>query len=81
MSFLDTTSYYKIHCQQLFDLLVKPLHEIFNNTVCTTGEGSDQPANTRRLISAFASCEYFMTVKLLIEQKLEILSSTRGCFG
>ena len=30
-------------------------HEIFNNVVCTTSKGSDQPAHTRSLIRAFAS--------------------------
>ena len=31
-------------------------HEISNNVVCATSKGSDQPAHTRSLIRAFASC-------------------------
>ena len=34
----------------------EPVHEISNNVVCATGKASDQPANTRSLIRAFASC-------------------------
>ena len=33
----------------------EPWHEISNNVVCATGKGSDQPAQTRSLIRAFAS--------------------------
>ena len=33
----------------------EPVHEISNNLVCATSKGSDQPAHTRRLITAFAS--------------------------
>ena len=33
----------------------EPVHEIFNNVVCATSKGSDQPAHTRSLIRAFAS--------------------------
>ena len=33
----------------------EPRHEISNNMVCATSIGSDQPANTRSLIRAFAS--------------------------
>ena len=31
-----------------------PWHEISNDVVCATSEGSDQPAHTRSLIRAFA---------------------------
>ena len=32
----------------------KELHEISNNVVCATSKGSDQPAQMRSLIRAFA---------------------------
>ena len=32
----------------------EPRHEISNNVVCVTSNGSDQPARTRSLIRAFA---------------------------
>ena len=32
----------------------EPWHEISNNLVCATSKGSDQPANTCRLIRAFS---------------------------
>ena len=34
---------------------IEPVHEISNNVVCATSKASDQPANTRSLIRAFAS--------------------------
>ena len=34
----------------------EPRHEISNNVVCATIKGSDQPARTRILNRAFASC-------------------------
>ena len=37
------------------DYILEPLHEISNNVVCATSKGSDQPAQTRSLIRAFAS--------------------------
>ena len=36
--------------------VIKPRHEISNNVVDVTSKGSDQPAHTRSLIRAFASC-------------------------
>ena len=33
----------------------EPRHEISNNVVCVTSKGSEQPAQTRSLIRAFAS--------------------------
>ena len=33
----------------------EPRHEISNNVVCATSKGSDQPAHTRSLITAFVS--------------------------
>ena len=36
------------------EFIFEPWHEISNNVVCATCKGSDQPANTRRLIRAFA---------------------------
>ena len=47
-------------------------HEIYNNVVCTTSKGSDQPAHTRSLIRAFAS---HLNI-LLTEHQLEFLSCT-----
>ena len=38
-------------------------HEIYNNVVCATSKGSDQPGHTRRLIRAFASCLIFYDYK------------------
>ena len=35
---------------------IEPVHEISNNVVCATSKASDQPAHTRSLIRAFASC-------------------------
>ena len=37
------------------DRLIEPQHEIFNNVVCATSKGSDQPVHTRSLIRDFAS--------------------------
>ena len=37
------------------NLVIEPLHEIFNNVVCATSKASDQPAHARSLIRAFAS--------------------------
>ena len=36
--------------------LFEPWHEISNNVVCATSKVSDQPAHTRSLIRAIASC-------------------------
>ena len=36
--------------------VIETRHEISNNVVCVTSKASDQPANTRSLIRAFASC-------------------------
>ena len=35
--------------------LNEPVHEISNNVVCANSKASDQPAQTRSLIRAFAS--------------------------
>ena len=40
-------------CDEL--LRVEPQYEIFNNVVCATSKGSDQPAHTYSLIRAFAN--------------------------
>ena len=42
---------YKINKSTLYE----PWHEISNNVVCATSKASDQPAQTRSLIRAFAS--------------------------
>ena len=52
---------------------------ISNNVVCATSEASDQPAHMSSLIRAFASFEYSMSVKLLTEHHLVILSFKGGC--
>ena len=57
------------------------MHEIFNNVVCGTSKGSDQPAHTRSLIRAFARRLNILSVKLLAEHLLEILSLKGGCTG
>ena len=38
----------------VFVFIYEPQHEISNNVVCATSEGSDQPVHTRSLIRAFA---------------------------
>ena len=35
--------------------IIESVHEISKNVVCATSKASDQPANTRSLIRAFAS--------------------------
>ena len=46
----------RLHGTPTIDILLyEPVHEIFNNVVCATSKGSDQPAHTRSLIRAFAS--------------------------
>ena len=35
--------------------VIEPCQDIFNNVVCATSKGSDQPAHMRRLLRAFAS--------------------------
>ena len=49
--------------------------------VCVTSKGSDQPAHMLSLTRAFASCLNIptMTVKVLNEHHLELLSIKRGC--
>ena len=37
-------------------LTFEPRHEISNNVVCATSQGSDQPAHRHSLIRAFTSC-------------------------
>ena len=57
----------------------EPVHEISNNVVCATSNGSDQPAHTRSLIRAFASrLSNSMIVKLLTEHHLAFLSLKGG---
>ena len=54
-----------------------PVHEISNNVVCATSEGSDQPAQSDQ--SLCSSLDYSMSVKLLTEHLLEVLSSKGSC--
>ena len=42
-------------CQAAGKLRNEPRHEISNNMVCATSNGSDQPAHMRSLVIAFAS--------------------------
>ena len=50
--------------------------------VSATSKGSDQPADTRSLIRAFACrLQSHMTVTLLTEHHLEFLSLNGGCAG
>ena len=37
------------------NIIIEPVHEIFNNVECATSKASDQPAHTRSPIRAFAS--------------------------
>ena len=60
----------------------EPRHEISNNVVCATSKYSDQSAETRSLIRAFASrLNILLSVKLLAEQHMELLSFKEGCTG
>ena len=43
-------------CHNVRPKIYQPRHEISKNVVCATCKGSDQPAQTRSLIRAFASC-------------------------
>ena len=45
----------KVHLQMKNQPTFEPRHDISNNVVCKTSEGSDQPAHIRSLIRAFAS--------------------------
>ena len=36
-------------------VIIEPVHKIFNNGACATSKDSDHPAHTRSLIIAFAS--------------------------
>ena len=40
----------------------EPRHEFSNNVVCATSKASDQPAHTRSLIRAFATCLNILSV-------------------
>ena len=53
---------------------IEPRHEISNNVACATSKVSDQPAHTRSLIRVFARRLNILSVKLLIEHLLEVLS-------
>ena len=55
-------------------LLNEPVHEISNNVVCATSKGSDQPAHKPDQ-SPCLSLEYYMRVKLLTDDLLEILTA------
>ena len=36
-------------------MLFEPRHESYNNVICATSKGSDQPVHTHSLVGAFAS--------------------------
>ena len=59
--------------------IYEPRHEISNNAVCATSKASDQPAQTDQ--SLCLPLEYSMTVDLLTEHHLEILSFKVGYTG
>ena len=44
-----------IHIIKAYNTIFEPRHEISNNVVCATSNGSDQPVHTRSLIRDFAS--------------------------
>ena len=70
------------HLGQIMECFIyEQRHEIYKNVVCATNKASDQPANMRSLIRAFASCLNIMSVRLLTEHHLEFLSLTGGCTG
>ena len=71
ISFLLVLSYFPNICQLS---IIKPRHEISNNVVCAISKGSDQ--SDQSLCCPF---EYFMSVKLLTEHHLELLSLKEGC--
>ena len=62
---------------------IEPQHEISNNVICATSKCSDQPALARSLVRAFASRLNIraMSVKLLTEHHLELLSLNGCCTG
>ena len=66
--------YLYLYVKLLFLLLLKyePQHKISNNAVFGTIEGSDQPADTRRLIRAFA-CH--LNILCLLSYWLDIIWS------
>ena len=67
-------------CLGVIALLLEPPHEISNNVVYATSKASDQPAQTRSLIRAFASrLNIAMSFKLLTEYHFEFLRITEGC--
>ena len=72
-----TKIYMYHHSADIFE----PVHAISNNVVCATSKASDQPAQTRSLIRAFASRLSILIVKLLAEHHLEFLSLSGGCTG
>ena len=39
----------------VIEQIIEPVHEIYNNVLCATSKGSDQPSHTRSLIRVFAS--------------------------
>ena len=61
--------------------IIEPVHDISNNVVCATSEGSDQPAHMQSYQSLCSSHDYSMSVKLLTEHLLEVLSLKGGCTG
>ena len=59
------------------ELKTDPRHEIYNNVVCATNKGPDQPAHTRSLPRVFAS----RLDILLTEHYLEFVTLKGGCRG
>ena len=51
---INNLNYLKACLHKIYFIIIEPGHEISNNVVCETSEGSDQPAHTGSLIRAFA---------------------------
>ena len=62
-------------------MIVEPRHEMSNNVVCATSNGSDQPGHTCSLIRAFASRLNSLRLTLPTEHHLEFLSLKGCCKG
>ena len=56
-SFSDKCNFVLIYSRNVFFAPInRPKYEIFNNVVCASTKGLDQPAHMHSLIKAFASC-------------------------
>ena len=55
LEYVHTRENALIHVTIRESRIIEPVHEISNYVVCATSKASDQPAQTRSLIRAFAS--------------------------